>query len=116
LVSTPSAFRYRAFIGASPTNVATDWLLAEVADQRLLDFAMLIVQGFQLLLGCRLRSPNPAQHHLDQLVSAAHAGLSQQTEQQRVSLSWPVFQNPRQIAVDGPTATSAFRSCAERVL
>jgi hypothetical protein len=38
--------------------VATDWLLAEVADQRLLDFAMLIAQGFQLLIGGRLRSPS----------------------------------------------------------
>jgi hypothetical protein len=41
--------------------VATDRLLAEDSDQRLLDFAMLITQGFQLLLGRRLRSPNPAQ-------------------------------------------------------
>ena len=61
--------------------------LAEDADQGFLDFPVLIVQGFQLLLGRGLRSPDPAQHHLDQFVAAAHAGLAQQAEQQRVPLA-----------------------------
>jgi hypothetical protein len=51
---------------------------AENANQRFLDFPVLIVQGFQLLLGRGLRPANPAQHHLDQFVTALHARPTQQ--------------------------------------
>lgn len=62
---------------------------AEDADQRFLDFPVLIVQSLQLLLGRSLRPANRAQHHLDQFVAATHVRLTQQAEQQRVSLSRP---------------------------
>ena len=49
---------------------------------------MLVVQGVELLLGRGLCPPDAAQHHLDQLVAAAHTGLAQQGEQQGVPLAW----------------------------
>jgi len=58
--------------------------LAEDADQGFLDLPVPSVEVLQLLLGCGLRSPDAAQHHLDQFVATAHAGLPQQAEQQRV--------------------------------
>ena len=61
--------------------------LAEDADQGFLDSRCSIVQGLQLLLGRGLGSPDAAQQHLDQFVAAAHAGLAQQGEQQRVPLA-----------------------------
>ena len=48
---------------------------------------MLIVESVQLLLGRGLRSPDPTQHHLDQLIASAHACLAQQGEQQRMPLA-----------------------------
>ena len=61
--------------------------LAENADQRFLDSTVLIVQRLELLLGRGLSPPDAAQHHLDQFVATAHAGLTQESEQQRVPLS-----------------------------
>ena len=44
----------------------------------------MFMERLQLFFGCSLRSPDPAQHHFDQLVAATHARLAQQGEQQRV--------------------------------
>jgi len=61
--------------------------LAEDADQGFLHGPVLVVQVLELLLGRSLGPPNAAQQHLDQLVTATHAGLAQQGEQQRVSFA-----------------------------
>ena len=58
--------------------------LAEHANQGFLEFAVLIVQRLEPLLGRGLRAPDAAQHHLHQFVAAAHACLAQQREQQGV--------------------------------
>ena len=61
--------------------------LAEDADQVFLNAPVLVVKSVEPLLGRGLCSPDTAQHHLDQLVAAAHARLAQEGEQQRVPSS-----------------------------
>ena len=61
--------------------------LAENPDQGFLDSTVLIMQSLQLLLGQGLSFPDAPQHHLDQFIAAAHACLTQESEQQRVPLS-----------------------------
>ena len=61
--------------------------LAEDADQGFLDGPVLVVESVELLPGRGLCPPDAAQHHLDQLIAAAHAGLAQQGEQQRMPLA-----------------------------
>ncbi len=61
--------------------------LAKDADQVFLDAPVLVVKSVEPLLGRGLCSPDAAQHHLDQLVAAAHARLAQEGEQQRVPSS-----------------------------
>ena len=61
--------------------------LAEDADEIFLNRAVLVMEGIELLFGCRLCPPNAAQHHLDQFVAAVHAGVAQQGQQQGVPLA-----------------------------
>ena len=61
--------------------------LAKNADQGLLSSTVLIVKSRQMLLRQSLGLSNAAKHHLDQFITAAHARLAQQREQQRLLLS-----------------------------
>jgi hypothetical protein len=61
--------------------------LAEDADQVFLRGSMLLMQFLKLLLGQGLGAPYAAQHHRGQLVTAPHAGLAQQGEQEGMTLS-----------------------------
>ena len=61
--------------------------LAENPDQGFLDPTVLIMQSLQLLLGQGLSFPYAPQQHLDQFIAAAHACLTQKSEQQCVPFS-----------------------------
>ena len=48
---------------------------------------MLLVQLLKMFFGEGLGAPDAAQHHLDQLIAAPHAGLAQKREQEGVALA-----------------------------
>src|SRR5687768_17211822 len=61
--------------------------LAKDGDQGLLHLPVLILEGFEPLLGSRLGPTDPMKKHFDQFIAAARSGLPEEAEKQGVTLA-----------------------------